>query len=136
MSLHGQIIDGALRALAYFHPDAAPLVSMAVKYEPQLERAAPVILAAAKEGPSAFEAAKAEAPKLAKAIEDFVASSGAAAPEVASEGAQAVSHSSYDKHVENVTRVLVGANEMTPAEETAWINRATPVMDDSRVGSA
>ena len=124
MSFQLTLLNGGLNILASLYPKAAPFIATLQKYEPMIERAAPVIAAAAAEGGSAFEAAKAAAPNLAKALSDLVSSVGA----TLTKGNEAI-------HIENFTRGLVGIGKMTPEEEQAWMERATPHNNPSQENS-
>jgi hypothetical protein len=124
MSFQLTLLNGGLNILASLYPKAAPFISTLQKYEPMIEQAAPVIKAAIAEGGSAFDAAKAAAPNLAKSLTDLVSSVGAA-----------FTKGNGDIHLENFTRGLVGIHKMTPEEEKAWMDRASPVSEDSRSGS-
>lgn len=121
--------DGLLKAIGFFHPEYAGLIGFLTQHEDQLVAAGPLIQAAAKEGLGAFAAAQKAAPNLAKAIKDFVA----AAPKEAAPSAIAASRQSV--HVENVTRMIVGAPKMTPAQEVDYIERATSLGANSASGS-
>lgn len=123
------IVDNLLGLVKIWHPELSVLIDLAIKYEPQIEKLGPVIVAAAEEGPGAFAAAKEKAPDLAKAIENFVhAMPGTAV----SHAAAAIS---LNTAKENITRQIFGAAKMTPDEEMAWMDRASPISQDSRSGS-
>lgn len=77
------ILDGVLRAVGMFHPELKSLIDVALKYETQIEKIEPIIVAVDKEGSSALAAAEKAAPDLAKAIHDFVDSLPSQAPTVA-----------------------------------------------------
>lgn len=130
MQLTKTATDGLLKAIGFFHPEYAGLIGFLTQHEDQLVAAGPLIQAAAKEGPGAFAAAEKAAPNLAKAIKDFVAASpvGSKAPNSAAASRQHI-------HVENVTRMIVGAPKMTPAQETDYIERATSLGANSTSGS-
>lgn len=57
-------VNFALNAVATVYPPAAPFVAIAMKVEPYIEQALPIIEDAIKEGPAAFAAAKQAAPEL------------------------------------------------------------------------
>lgn len=128
MQFNKTATDGLLKAIGFFHPEYAGLIGFLTQHEDQFVAAGPLIQAAAKEGLGAFAAAEKAAPNLAKAIKDFVA----AAPKDAAPSTIAASRQSV--HVENVTRMIVGAPKMTPAQESDYIERASPI-NDSRAGS-
>lgn len=129
MSLSASLTDGLLRVVAMLHPEYKNLVDVAIAHETEIEKLGPVLHAAAKEGPGAFAAAVAAAPDLAKAIHNFVASM----PATASSHEEAAA--AIAKRSENVTRVMVGAEPMTPDDEQRWMDRASPISEDSRSGS-
>lgn len=113
---------GALHMLARFYPKAAPVVAAVEKYKD----AAPIITNLIKEGPSAFAAAKEKAPGLADAIEQFVH----AHLPTGSANAPAASLA-----VENATRGVFGFGKMTPDQEQVWMDRYSPISQDSKSGS-
>ena len=116
MSLSKEATDALLKIIGFIHPEYSGLIGFLTDHEDQLVAAGPVLEEAAKEGPGALAAAEKAAPDLAKAINDFVAAS-------------PLSHTSpmvAKVHAENITRQIVGVNSMTPAEEQAWIDHATP----------
>lgn len=129
MSIQGCLLNGAISAIETFHPELTPILSAIMKYEPELERLEPVILAAVKEGPGAFAAAEEHAPELAAAIRHFVASKPGTAPSPAASAAQVATAS------ENFTRKMFGLNLMNPDEERAWMDGTTPNVGNSQAGS-
>ncbi len=120
-SLSSGVLDGLLALAAFAFPAAGPAISIIKMAAPYIIAAAPVIKAAVTEGIPAFEAAKAAAPELTRAIKDFAAMIPTA--------------SHPDLHLENVSRVIFGIPHMTPEEEKAWMDRATPGNDPSQENS-
>jgi hypothetical protein len=119
MSFKEMLLQGLLHTISSLHPDYKPLVDFALSHEVELNRLAPVLKAAAKEGPGAFAAAQKQAPELAKAIHDLVSSM----PIVANSPAE--SKAVIAVHSENVTRQLVGLPHFTPDEEKVWMDNAS-----------
>lgn len=73
MSIGLTIMNFALDAVAFAHPEAAPFIALAKKLEPQAEAIAPMIKDAFVEGPDAFAAAKAKAPNFFADLSKFAA---------------------------------------------------------------
>ena len=111
--------DGLLRAIAFLHPQYAPLINFIEAHKSTIEAAGPVISEAAKEGPGALAAAEKAAPGLTEAVRQLVQSS-----PIASGNPQVVA-----MHSENVARRIVGAPVLTEAQETEFLSQ------DSRSGS-
>lgn len=128
-SFERTMVDGALKAIAHLHPNVAPFINLILDHEPELERLAPVLAAAAKEGPGAFAAAEKEAPELAQAIRNLAA---AVPGEAATHEDSAAT---VDRHAENITRHLVGLGPMDEDEEKALLDRATPHNDPAEENS-
>lgn len=122
------LIEGAARMFSRSHPAFATLVETAIAHEDQLEKLGPVIAAAAKEGPGAFQAAVDHAPELANAIKNFVHSLPGTAP------SQAAMDTQLQKSTENATRDLFHLPHMTADQEREWMDRFTPANQDSRFG--
>lgn len=114
---------GALHMLTRFYPKAAPVVAAVEKYKD----AAPIIVNLIREGPSAFEAAKEKAPGLTAAIEQFVHAHMPATAQTAPNATALM--------VENTTRNLFGFGNLTHEQEMAWMERYSPISQDSRSGS-
>lgn len=114
------LANGGLSLLEMFWPQAIPIIEIVKKATPYIGVIAPAVQAAVAEGKPAFDAAKAAAPQFTKAISDLVAHTGT--PVTAA-------------HLENAARVMGGMHKMTPDEERAWMDRASPISDDSRSGS-
>lgn len=122
--LQSSLVAGALRAVGSFHPEYAGFINTVLKYAPQIDKIGPVITAGIKEGPGALAAAEKQAPELAHAIREFVAT---ASP--------ATTGTVDAKHAENAAREMFGHPSMTPDEEKAWMDRASPISDSSTSGS-
>ena len=121
-SFQNAVLLGGLHMLAQFYPKAAPVIAAIEKYGPD---AMPFIKAGIEEGPGAFTAIKASTPKLAAAISDFIQSH--ISHDVTSRAAMV--------EVENAARVVGGFGRMSSDAEKAWMDRASPISEDSRSGS-
>jgi hypothetical protein len=119
MTISKQATDALLKAIGWMHPEYSGLIGFLTTHEDQLVAAAPIIQAAATEGPGALAAAEKAAPELAAAIRGFVAATpiSPADPKVSS------------LHAEKLTRQIVGAPALTPNQEREFLS------EDSRSGS-
>lgn len=122
--LQNSLVTGALRAIGSFHPEYAGFIDKVLKYAPQIEKLGPIVSAGIKEGPGALAAVQHVAPELTHAIRDFIAT---ASPPT--EGRADASLA------ENAAREMFGHPRMTTDEERAWMDRASPISQDSRSGS-
>lgn len=113
-----------LELVSMFVPQAAPVFAIIQRFAPAITAAEPVIRAAIAEGRPAFEAAKKEAPQLVSAVHELFT-------HLPSLG----SNTNKQVGFENITRNLVGFHRMTPEEERAWMDRATPHNDPSQENS-
>jgi hypothetical protein len=111
--------DGLLRVIGAMHPEYSGLIHFLLGHESQLIAAAPIIQAAATEGPGALAAAEKAAPELAAAIRGFVAAS----------PATSANPKATSLHAEKLTRQIVGAAPLTPEGERQFLSQ------DSRSGS-
>lgn len=119
------IVTGALRAIELFHPELTPFLEQVIKYEPELEKLAPVVKSAIEEGSSALAAAEEAAPDFVSAIKNFVRTiPGTAATHAESTAVQ-------DTHAENMLRAMFAPK--TPEQEKEWMDSKSPYGgDDSR----
>lgn len=125
MNISSIINSPLLNLVSMFVPQAAPIISVIQRFAPAITAAEPVIRAAVAEGKPAFEAAKQQAPQLVAAVHELFTH----LPNLAAAGA------TPGAVFENVTRGLVGIHKMTPEEEKAWMDRATPGNDPSQENS-
>jgi hypothetical protein len=119
MTISKQATDALLMTIGWLHPEYGGLIGFLTEHEDQLVTAAPIIQAAATEGPSALAAAEKAAPDLAAAIKKFVAASPAASADPKVSSLQA----------EKLTRHIVGAPPLTVDQEHHFLS------EDSRSGS-
>lgn len=121
------LIDNPLLSLVgNFVPQARSVIDFVRAHEDIILKGAPVVQAAIAEGLPAFEAARAKAPEFAAAVKNLIT----LLPHGSIAGTQP------DMHLENITRNLVGSHRMSAAEETAWMDRASPLgQNDSGQGS-
>lgn len=115
------VINGVLAIIALADPAAGPIILILERAVPYLVAAAPLVIAGIEEGPGAIAALEKAAPDLTSQIK-------ALASHIPSLGI------TPDGHIENVARSLFGATRMTPEQEMAWMNAATPNVDDSKFG--
>ena len=114
MSLQSVVLNGALDAVAHFNPDYRPFIDWIKTNEGRIGELLPVIDVAIKQGGSAWKAVERDAPDLASAIKDFLAT---AHPD-ATPARESVSQ-------ENIVRTCFGFQRMTPDQERRWMDGTT-----------
>lgn len=123
------IVDGLLKTIATFHPEYKTMIDYVIAHEDEIEKLAPIVDAAAKEGPGAFAAAEEHAPELAKAIRSFVDT----LPGKAATADEATA--TLAKHREIVTRHITGTAAVQDSPTSSGMDNAGGNLGDSRVGS-
>lgn len=114
--------------IASFSPSLRDLLEFVRGHRELMEKSLPVIKAAAKEGPAVIDAVRKNAPELIEALKGLIAAS--ASPRAPVRAALA-----SDLPMENALRTLAGVPRLSHGEEKAWIDRASPISEDSRSGS-
>lgn len=130
------LLNGLLTSIASFHPEYKAAIDTVIKYEPMIDKLAPVAIAGAKEGPGIVAAIKDKAPELLAAIKNLVAASHASTLTDPGQALPGPTQRAQDVHVENVARSLFGLGQMSVEEQTAWMNSKSPISEDSKSGSA
>lgn len=108
-------------------PQAAPVINFLQSHRDVISKAAPVVQAAVNEGRPAFDAALQKAPQFAAALKGFLQQHDIP-------GSPAGTPANFVT-LENTTRMLAGTHKMSPEQERAVANRATPGNDPSEENS-
>ena len=114
--------------IASFSPTARSLLEFARNHADTLRAVIPVIRAAASEGPAVIDAVRRTAPDTIETLKALIET-------FASPRAPIRAAVVSDVAMENSLRSLAGLPRMTPAQETAWLDRMNPISQDSRSGS-
>lgn len=118
------VITGVLTLLSIAFPPAAPVIAAISPFIPAIIAAEPLVVALINQGIPALRAAEQAAPDVLPAIKALIAK----LPNMSHTGTS-------DAHAEQTTRILFGFPRMTFDEEMAWMDRASPISENSRSGS-
>ncbi len=120
--------SNAAAFLASFSPSVKAALDFVRAHPDVVRKAIPIIQAAGREGPAVIDDVKRDAPELIQLLKGLI-------EEHASPAAPARAALTNPASMENLLRTFASMPRMTTDEEKAWVDRATPLGNDSRTGS-